>query len=77
MSKNKRKGVNDPLVDDATDEDASIPSNVKHVDPIAEDMSEEDLLPKRKKRGRPRKVDACPSNDAITKCFKSAQGKNC
>ena len=32
-------------------------------------------MPKRKKRGRPRKVDACPSNDAITKYFKSAQGK--
>ena len=38
-------------------------------------MSEEHLLPKRKKRGRPRKVDACPSNDTITKYFKSAQGK--
>ena len=71
----KRKGANDPLVDDATDEDASIPSNVKPIDPITEDTSEEDLLPERKKRGRRRKVHACPSNDATTKCFKSAQGK--
>ena len=69
----KRKGVNDPLADDTTDEDASIPSNIKPIDTITEDTSEEDLLPKRKKRGRPRKVDACPSNDAIMKYFKSAK----
>ena len=43
--------LHDPFVDDATDEDVSIPSSVNPRDPIPEDSSEEELFPKRKKEG--------------------------